>query len=203
MARGSEFSSMPDGSERKKKSRRRWLPLLDSLNLTFCSSACSAVSVRLPPAAADAPTGGPAEAPAGGGPAPEGGCCISGGGKKRTKKKEAAASDEPAKRRCLFSLSAPAVLASQARGFEGFLSAVNGGLLAERQRASERDCERKKKCVFSFTSRLVREGVFSLPLHSLALDRRPSNDLENSALGPTRCLDINATKPQSGNLSSL
>ena len=62
---------MPETPAKKKKKA-----VVDAINLTFCSSACSAVSVGLPPpaAAADVPTGGPAEALAcGGGPATEGG----------------------------------------------------------------------------------------------------------------------------------
>lgn len=91
-----ERSKAPNAREKNKKceddsfdkeSRR----CFSILNLTFCSSACSAVSIGLP--AADAPAGGPADAPAAvGGPAPGGGCCIAG---TKEAQAEAAASDKP------------------------------------------------------------------------------------------------------------
>ena len=136
--------------EEKKKAirpRRRSIPV----NLTFCSSACSAVSVGLPPAV-EAPTGGPAEAPAGG-PAPEGGCCISGGGKKKKKKKKTGGGDgdEPASGNafafCFFSLL---LLLFLARQEQRSLSLCCGeGACKRIKRERERNCERKEKEAFS------------------------------------------------------
>ena len=133
------------GGGDKKKPSSRWR---FRINLTFCSSACSAVSVCLPPAAADAPAGGPAEAPAGGGgPAPEGGCCISGGGKKE-KKKRGGDGDEPASADGPLSLVFFSLLALHCcfwptKRDGGRASVAKGGLQAEKKRERERGEEKR------------------------------------------------------------
>ena len=89
-------------------------------SLTFCSSACSAVSACLPPppappSVADAPAGGPEPTVGGGGgPAPEGGCCIvdgrSGSRSEEMRRRQAKRASEPASSLSFLSVLSPSAL---------------------------------------------------------------------------------------------